>query len=169
MPDSVSLLSLISAFPLVRPRPPRKEGETRDVTKEALAAAVLTLAALDSPVAASAVPKLTPAPILAAMLTAGTVAPAVALEPAKAIGQYSHAVWQEKNGLPSDMVSAVLQTRDGYLWFGTLNGLARFDGVRFTLFDPLRSDAPLLHRIYSLCEGEDGSLWVGSRGGLTRY
>src|SRR5688572_28823650 len=101
------------------------------------------------------------------MLTAGTVAPAVALEPAKAIGQYSHAVWQEKNGLPSDMVSAVLQTRDGYLWFGTLNGLARFDGVRITTFEP-HTAAPLLHRIRSLYEARDGSLWIGSRGGLTR-
>jgi signal transduction histidine kinase/ligand-binding sensor domain-containing protein len=93
----------------------------------------------------------------------------VALEPAKAIGQYSHAVWQEKNGLPGDMVSAILQTRDGYLWFGTLNGLARFDGLRFTTFDPQGVPAPLLHRIRSLYEGRDGSLWVGSRGGLTRY
>ena len=94
--------------------------------------------------------------------------PASALETEKSLTQYSHVVYQEKNGLPSDMVSAILQTRDGYLWFGTLNGLARFDGLRFTTFDPVSADAPLLHRIQALCEARDGALWVGSRGGLTR-
>jgi signal transduction histidine kinase/ligand-binding sensor domain-containing protein len=108
-------------------------------------------------------------PIFAAVLALGSVPPGEALDPARAMTQYSHVVWQEKNGLPSDMVGAVLQTRDGYLWFGTLNGLARFDGVRFTSFDPLRAQAPFLHRIYSLYEGHDGALWAGSRGGLTRY
>jgi signal transduction histidine kinase/ligand-binding sensor domain-containing protein len=103
------------------------------------------------------------------LLALGAAASAPALEPVKAIGQYSHAVWQEKNGLPGDMVSAILQTRDGYLWFGTLNGLARFDGLRFTTFDPHSAPAPLLHRIRSLYEGRDGALWVGSRGGLTSY
>ena len=38
-------------------------------------------------------------------------------------------------GLPQNTVSALLQTRDGYLWFTTLDGLVRYDGVRFTVFD----------------------------------
>ncbi len=87
----------------------------------------------------------------------------------KRITQYSHVVWQEKDGLPDDRVGAILQTRDGYLWFGTLNGLARFDGVRFTVFDAANSDAPLLHRVTSLLESRDGSLWAGGRSGVTRF
>jgi len=106
-------------------------------------------------------------PLLAAGL-ALLALPAAALDPEKALTQYSHVVWQEKNGLPSDMVGAIHQTRDGYLWFGTLNGLARFDGVRFTREGPADSEA-LLHRIYSLYEDREGALWIGSRGGLTRF
>ena len=98
--------------------------------------------------------------------------PTARAEPApagKRITQYSHVVWQEKDGLPDERVGAILQTRDGYLWFGTLNGLARFDGVRFTVFDSTNSDAPLLHRVTSLHQSSDGSLWAGCRNGLTRY
>ena len=41
-----------------------------------------------------------------------------------------------KEGLPQNTVLTMTQTRDGYLWVGTLAGLARFDGRRFTAFDP---------------------------------
>jgi ligand-binding sensor domain-containing protein len=105
----------------------------------------------------------------AAILVLAAALPARAVGPSKGIDQYSHAAWQEKDGLPSDFVGAILQTSDGYLWFGTLNGLARFDGVRFTNFDPAGASAPLLHRISWLHEARDGSLWIGSRRGLTRY
>jgi len=46
-----------------------------------------------------------------------------------------HAVWTTDDGLPNSSVTAVLQSHDGYLWLGTCSGLARFDGVRFTVFD----------------------------------
>src|SRR5262245_9579804 len=105
-----------------------------------------------------------PPAALVAVLLAGALPP----EYSKRITQYSHVVWQEKDGLPDDRVGAILQTRDGYLWFGTLNGLARFDGVRFTVFDAANADAPLLHRVTSLLESRDGSLWAGGRNGLTR-
>src|SRR5260370_17132008 len=41
-------------------------------------------------------------------------------------------VWRNADGLPSDSVTAIIQTRDGFLWVGTSSGLARFDGVKFT-------------------------------------
>ena len=41
--------------------------------------------------------------------------------------------WQSEAGLPQNKVTAVVQTHDGYLWVGTYSGLARFDGVRFTV------------------------------------
>ena len=40
-------------------------------------------------------------------------------------------VWRGESGLPSSSVTSIAQTPDGYLWIGTYNGLARFDGVRF--------------------------------------
>ena len=55
--------------------------------------------------------------------------------PVAAAPNYFTRTWQVEQGLPQNKVTAVLQTRDGYLWVGTYNGLARFDGVRFTVFD----------------------------------
>ena len=95
--------------------------------------------------------------------------PAQALEPTKTLAQYVHEVWQEDEGLPEDDVTAIIQTRDGYLWLGTEEGLVRFDGIYFTVFD--RSNTPELSSPYilSLLEGRDGSLWIGtSTGGLYR-
>lgn len=54
----------------------------------------------------------------------------------KSIGQYVHRVWQREQGLPQQSVVGLAQSDDGYLWIGTQEGLARFDGVRFTVFGP---------------------------------
>jgi len=43
--------------------------------------------------------------------------------------------WQTDDGLPQNSATSIAQTPNGYLWFGTFNGLVRFDGVRFTVFD----------------------------------
>jgi polysaccharide pyruvyl transferase WcaK-like protein len=43
--------------------------------------------------------------------------------------------WTTDEGLPDSSVLSITQTRDGYLWIGTRGGLARFDGVRFVVFD----------------------------------
>ena len=70
------------------------------------------------------------------------------------------------DGLPHYCVQAIVQTRDGYLWVGTKNGLARFDGVRFTPLD-LNSAYSSITALY---EGHDGSLWIGTDGeGLFRW
>jgi ligand-binding sensor domain-containing protein len=73
--------------------------------------------------------------------------------------------WQVEQGLPQNKVTAVVQTRDGYLWVGTYHGLARFDGVRFTVFDD--NNTPELHssRVTSLFEAGDGALWIDTEGG----
>src|SRR5690348_17698327 len=49
--------------------------------------------------------------------------------------------WGIEDNLPGSSVSAVTQTPDGYLWVGTYDGLARFDGLSFTTFDPGNSPA----------------------------
>ena len=51
-------------------------------------------------------------------------------------GRYQQANWHERDGLPQNTVLAIAPTRDGYLWMGTYEGAARFDGVRFTVFNP---------------------------------
>ena len=42
--------------------------------------------------------------------------------------------WETEDGLPENSATAMVQTPDGYLWFGTFNGLVRFDGMKFTVF-----------------------------------
>jgi ligand-binding sensor domain-containing protein/signal transduction histidine kinase len=75
-----------------------------------------------------------------------------------------------EDGLPENTVSAVVQTRDSYLWLGSYGGLARFDGVRFTVFN--NDNAPEMrdNAVTSLFEAQDGALWIGHENGeLTRF
>jgi signal transduction histidine kinase/ligand-binding sensor domain-containing protein len=73
--------------------------------------------------------------------------------------------WQTENGLPQNHGTAIVQTRDGYLWFGTYNGLVRFDGVRFAIFNAANSPGLASSRITSLYEDSDGALWLGHDAG----
>ena len=59
----------------------------------------------------------------------------LALDPARAITQYAVQTWFAKDGLPQNSVHAILEAPDGYLWFGTEEGLTRFDGAHFTTFN----------------------------------
>jgi signal transduction histidine kinase/ligand-binding sensor domain-containing protein len=78
--------------------------------------------------------------------------------------------WQAEQGLPQNKVTAVVQSRDGYLWVGTYSGLARFDGVRFTVFDENNTPALRSSRVTSLFEAADGVLWIGDESGhVTQY
>src|SRR5271155_5807073 len=79
-------------------------------------------------------------------------------------------VWQTENGLPDNAVTAIVQTHDGYLWLGTYDGLARFDGASFTVFDNNNTPEMSSSRIISLFEDGEGNLWIGHETGeLTRY
>jgi hypothetical protein len=72
----------------------------------------------------------------ASLLVIGLLSvPAWGLDPKLALTQFGHDVWTTSNGLPQDSVRAIAQTADGYLWFATTDGLARFDGVNFTVFN----------------------------------
>jgi PAS domain S-box-containing protein len=75
-------------------------------------------------------------------------------------------VWETEQGLPENSATAMAQTPDGYLWFGTFNGLVRFDGVEFTVFD--RSNTPELPSpgIVNLHLDRHGRLWVSTMLGL---
>lgn len=90
---------------------------------------------------------------------------AFALDPAKAVTQYGHDLWQVEEGLPNSAVYAIAQSSNGYLWAGTQGGLARFDGVRFSVFDKGNTPA-ITDWIWSIKPDRDGSLWVGTFGGL---
>ena len=91
-----------------------------------------------------------------------------ALDPCKTISQYTHTNWQIEDGLPQDAVQCIQQTRDGYIWVGTQERLARFDGVKFTVFDRGNTEGINNNSIQSVIQTADGSIWAGTQGGLTR-
>jgi ligand-binding sensor domain-containing protein/signal transduction histidine kinase len=70
--------------------------------------------------------------------------------------------WNNQQGLPQSSVISVIQTRDGYLWMGTLNGLVRFDGNRFAIFDENNTPGLGSDRIVYLFEDSHTNLWIGT-------
>lgn len=97
-------------------------------------------------------------------------ASASALDPAKTVTQYHMDVWTERHGLPQGSVQVITQTRDGYLWIGTRDGLARFDGVAFTVFRAESHAGLGADDIRALKEDSSGRLWIGTfNGGLSSY
>jgi ligand-binding sensor domain-containing protein/two-component sensor histidine kinase len=94
---------------------------------------------------------------------------ATGLDPTRDIGQYSHRAWTKRDGLPQNSVLAIAQTHDGYLWFGTMEGLARFDGTSFSTLNTRNTPQFGTNYIMSLLVDHDGGLWVGTNGlGLVR-
>jgi signal transduction histidine kinase/ligand-binding sensor domain-containing protein len=94
--------------------------------------------------------------------------PVHALNPRRALTQYTRTVWTQEHGLPQDTVRAIAQTKDGYLWLGTDEGLAQFDGYDFVVFNKENGALPS-NSVTALWAAKDGSLWIGTLGGLTRY
>jgi ligand-binding sensor domain-containing protein len=101
-----------------------------------------------------------------ALLYAAGGGRAWALDRNIAITQYGHSAWQTREGLPQNSVWAALQTRDGYLWLGTQEGLVRFDGLSFAVFDGRVAPALRNPFVTALAEDRDGKLWIGTPGGL---
>lgn len=98
---------------------------------------------------------------LLAGLARGAAAPAP--DPPKALTQLSLDTWHTDHGLPNATVNAVLQSRTGYIWLGTYDGLARFDGARFVTLG--QRDGLGNNGVRALHEDHRGDLWVATNGG----
>lgn len=84
--------------------------------------------------------------------------------------QYIPRTWQSDHGLPHNSIYAALQARDGYLWVGTPQGLARFDGARFKVFNPGNTPELKGQIIRFFYQTRDGKLWIGTdNSGLTTF
>ena len=99
------------------------------------------------------------------MLTLATPLSAGALEADKPFSDYVVDSWDVKQGLPQISVLAMTQDADGYLWFGTQGGLARFDGVRFRRYNP-RDTLGVNSNIQALLADRQRRLWIGTTLGL---
>jgi signal transduction histidine kinase/ligand-binding sensor domain-containing protein len=78
--------------------------------------------------------------------------------------------WSTDNGLPLNSVGSMCQTAEGYLWLITPDGLARFDGVRFTTFDKSNTEGIEGNRFCCGYCTHDGGFWAASESsGVTRY
>jgi len=88
--------------------------------------------------------------------------PAHALEPGKAFHDYAVDNWAVEQGLPQITVLSIAQGEDGYMWFGTQDGLARFDGVSFKSYLPSYWGNALL-------TAPDGTLWMGTNKGVAWF
>ncbi len=84
--------------------------------------------------------------------------------------EYGFDVWTTANGLPQNTVTGLAQTPDGYLWLATFDGLARFDGVRFTIFDKGNTKGILNNRFSGIFADKDGAIWaMTENGAVTVY
>ncbi|MGH7952075.1 MAG: ligand-binding sensor domain-containing protein, partial [Limisphaerales bacterium] len=72
-------------------------------------------------------------------------------------------VWHSADGLPSDSVTAIIQTSDDFLWVGTSAGLVHFDGVKFTEVKLAASSTNKTVAVTALCEDSNDHLWVGTQ------
>ena len=90
----------------------------------------------------------------------------MALDPARPADQYASDEWSTSTGLPNSTIRAIAQTPDGFLWIGTPEGLARFDGVTFETYT--RDNVPELgsDSISALAVTADGTLWAGTENGF---
>ena len=82
--------------------------------------------------------------------------PLVGLDSSKKLKQFMVEKWTTQEGLPGNTLLRVLQTRDGFLWLSSYQGLIRFDGVTFTHFNRANTPVFKTNTINNLAEGQDG-------------
>lgn len=82
---------------------------------------------------------------------------------------FSH--YSVNNGLSQSVIKCIFQDSKGYIWFGTQQGLNRFNGYSFDNYLNIPADSNSIsdNWIYSITEDNDGDIWIGTRNGLNKY
>lgn len=84
-----------------------------------------------------------------------------------AANPFSTQTWDTESGLPQNTVQGIAQTRDGYLWFATEGGLARFDTQRFAIFNSKNTPQIRSNDVRGVLEDKAGRLWMATADGVT--
>ena len=85
---------------------------------------------------------------------------AQALNPHRLLNQYVHNRWTDEQGYSGGVVNTFAETPDGYLWIGGENGLVRFDGLKFRVFNHANTDEFPLSAVLGMASDTEGNLWV---------
>ena len=90
------------------------------------------------------------------------------------LGQYRNVKFRHLDavdGLSSNTCLSLFQDSDGYLWFGTINGLNKFDGYDFEVYKSVLNDSTSIsnNRINAIAEDHKGNIWVGTNNGLNFF
>ncbi|WP_291720463.1 two-component regulator propeller domain-containing protein [Bernardetia sp.] len=91
-------------------------------------------------------------------------------DPNKQLSQFLIDIWDSEKGLPSSSLLQLIQTKDGYLWISSYDGLLRFDGNSFDSYNKNTNDVFKTNNVNRLKESKDSTLWIGTQGsGLLSY
>ena len=96
-----------------------------------------------------------------------TFAQYIGLDPETPITQYTLKSWTIDNGLPSNAIINIIQSQDGYIWIASYGGVARFDGLSFTIYKSRINNALYTEAAKIVCEDKDGIIWIGTQRGIT--
>ncbi|MDW5266368.1 MULTISPECIES: sensor histidine kinase [Acidobacteriaceae] len=88
---------------------------------------------------------------------------------AQDVNNLGHQSWSTENGLPQNSVHQVYQSSDGYIWIATEDGIARFDGIDFKVFNHENTAAFTSSDTCCIAEDAAGALWIGTSDGLVQY
>jgi ligand-binding sensor domain-containing protein/two-component sensor histidine kinase len=92
----------------------------------------------------------------------------VLASPLAVLAQATHftsTIWRSQDGLPENIVQALAQDREGYLWVGTTGGLTQFDGSRFNPLSDGTTQTLAVNSFFCLLLSHDGTMWAGTEGG----
>lgn len=103
--------------------------------------------------------------LLSLQLGAQEVTPLQSLENRTPISQYVVDSWDNENGLPTNAILDVAKTNQGFMWLATFNGLARFDGMEFKIYDKSNTPELQTNNLSSLLVDSKDQLWIGTNGG----
>ena len=83
--------------------------------------------------------------------------------------QFDH--YAVKDGISQSEILCIFQDSEGYMWFGTQNGLNKFDGYSFENYFPDPSETSTISSgwIFDIAEDDNGFLWIGTKRGLNKY